>query len=127
MSVDTSADQRLAGQRSLHLLLLLFAVILSTVFGGELLVMYLLERMLPADSGEWTAILLDAGLLSAIVTAVVLPFMLHLRRLHLRQARNTPAPAIHARPTRHRQHHRHQRPHQLCQRPLLRNQRLYPG
>jgi hypothetical protein len=50
MSVDTSADQRLAGQRSLHLLLWLFAVMLSAVFGGELLVMYLLERLLPADS-----------------------------------------------------------------------------
>ncbi len=88
MSVDTSADQRLAGQRSLQLLLL-FAVILSTVFGGELLVMYLLERLLPAESSEWTVALLDAGLLSLLVTAVVLPFMLHLRRIHLRQARNT--------------------------------------
>jgi PAS domain S-box-containing protein len=89
MSVDTSADQRLAGQRSLHLLLWLFAVMLSAVFGGELLVMYLLERLLPAEVDEWTWILLDAGLLSVIVSAVVLPFSLHLRTLHLRHARNT--------------------------------------
>ncbi|MBI5898565.1 MAG: response regulator [Rhodocyclales bacterium] len=88
MSVDTSADQRLAGQRSLHLLLLLFAVMLLAVFGGELLVTYLLERLLPVGVNEWTRILLDAGLLALIVSAVVLPFMLRLRRLHLRQARN---------------------------------------
>jgi PAS domain S-box-containing protein len=89
MSESSTAEYRLAGTRSLGLLGLLLTVTLCAVFGGEVLIMYLLERLLPPDASEWTYILLDAGMLSLLVVAVMLPFMLHMRNLHLRQARNS--------------------------------------
>jgi PAS domain S-box-containing protein len=89
MSESSTADHRLAGRRSLGLLGLLLTVTLCAVFGGEVLIMYLLERILPPDASAWTRILLDAGMLSLLVVAVILPFMLHMRNLHLRQARNS--------------------------------------
>ena len=88
MSESAAAQYRLAGTRSLGLLGMLLTVTLCVVFGGEVLIMYLLERLLPPDASEWTYILLDAGILSLLVVAVILPFMLHMRNLHLRQARN---------------------------------------
>jgi len=87
MSKTTSAEDRLAGRRSLRLLLLLLAVTLLTVFVGEVTVMSLLTLLLPPHTAPWVRTVLDAALLALLVTAVMLPLMLHLRGRYLRQAR----------------------------------------
>ena len=71
----------------MRLLFVLLAVTLGVVFFGELAIMRLLPQLLPADAGEWTESLLDAGLLSLLIALIILPLMLHFRQRNLRVAR----------------------------------------
>ena len=71
----------------MKLLLILFTVMIAVVFFGELATMYLLPRVLPEASGEWTSALFDATLLSLLLAAVLLPLMLHYRTRNLREMR----------------------------------------
>lgn len=89
MSKLTSAEDRLAGKRSLGLLLLL-AVALVTVFVGEVTIMSLLGLLLPPQTAPWVRSVLDASLLALLVAAVMLPLMLHLQLRYLRQSRKAP-------------------------------------
>ena len=70
----------------MHLLFLLLAVTLCVVFFGELAIMFVLSRLLAEDASEWTRLLLDAGLLAALLAVVIVPLMLHIRKRHLRVA-----------------------------------------
>ena len=88
MSAGSAADYRLAGGKSLALVGQLMTAILAAVFLGETLILVLLRRILGPDSGDLARLLLNAGLLSLLVVATVLPLALRIRRQHLRQARN---------------------------------------
>lgn len=87
MTPDPVADARLSGKKSLRLLFILLAVTLGVTFFGELAVMIVVPYLLPADASKWAVALFDAALLSAVVTAVVLPLMLYYRQRNLRVVR----------------------------------------
>jgi PAS domain S-box-containing protein len=87
MTTDPIADTRLAGKKSLRLLFVLFAVTLCVVFFGELVVMLALPYLLPVNAGKWIEALFDAALLSTVLTAFILPLMLHYRTRNLRVVR----------------------------------------
>jgi PAS domain S-box-containing protein len=87
MPSDPLADTRLAGKKSLRLLLTLFAVTLGVAFFGELVIMVVMPYLLPTDAGKWIEALFDATALAAIVSAFILPLMLHYRKRNLRVAR----------------------------------------
>ena len=87
MTSDPVAEARLSSKKSLRLLFILLAVMLSVTFLGELAIMLALPHLLPADVSEWASTLLDAGLLAALLTVVMLPLMLHFRQRSLRVAR----------------------------------------
>ena len=89
MSAGSAADYRLAGGKSLALVGQMMFAILAAIFVGETLILVLLRRILGPDSGDATRLLLNAGLLSLLVGATVLPLALRIRRQHLRQARNS--------------------------------------
>ena len=89
MTAGSAADYRLAGGKSLALVGQLMTAILAAVFLGETLILVLLRRILGPDSGDLARLLLNAGLLSLLVVATVLPLALRIRRQHLRQARNS--------------------------------------
>ncbi len=71
----------------MHLLLSFLAATLSVAFLGELAITLALSRLLAEDTTEWTRWLLDASLLAALLTVVILPLMLNLRQRNLRFAR----------------------------------------
>ena len=87
MTSDPVAEARLSSKKSLRLLFILLAVMLSVAFLGELAIMLALPHLLPADASEWARTLLDAGLLAALLTVVMLPLMLFFRQRNLRVAR----------------------------------------
>ena len=87
MTPYSTAEERLAGKRSLRLLLGSLAAILGVAFFGELAIMFVLPHLLPADASEGLRDLADAGLLALLLTTVILPLLLHLRRRNLRVAR----------------------------------------
>jgi PAS domain S-box-containing protein len=87
MTTDPIAEARLAGKKSLRLLFVLFAVTLCVVFFGELAVMLVLPYFKPANAGKWTEALIDAALLSTVLSSFILPLMLHYRKRNLRVVR----------------------------------------
>ena len=87
MKLDPIAEERLTGKKSLRLLLILLAAALAVAFLGELLITLALRHLLPANASELTAALLDAGLLSVVLSTVLLPLMLNFRQRNLRVAR----------------------------------------
>lgn len=60
---------------------------LGVAFFGELAIMLVLPYLLPAGTSDLARTLIDASLLTAMLTAVILPLLLHLRRRSLRVAR----------------------------------------
>ena len=87
MTSYSAAEERLAGKRSLRLLLGALAVMLAVAFFGELAIMFALPHLLPSGASELTRTLLDSGLLALLLTAVILPLLLYLRRRNLRVLR----------------------------------------
>jgi PAS domain S-box-containing protein len=87
MTSYSTAEERLAGKRSLRLLLGALATVLGVAFFGELAIMLVLPYLLPAGTSDLARTLIDASLLTAMLTAVILPLLLHLRRRSLRVAR----------------------------------------
>ena len=87
MTPYSTAEERLAGKRSLRLLLGALAVMLGVVFFGELAIMLALPYLVPAGTSDLVRTLLDASLLAVLLAVVILPLLLHLRRRNLRVAR----------------------------------------
>jgi PAS domain S-box-containing protein len=87
MTPYSTAEERLAGKRSLRLLLGALTFMLGVVFFGELAIMLALPYLVRAGTSDLVRTLLDASLLAALLAAVVLPLLLHLRRRNLRVAR----------------------------------------
>ena len=87
MTPYSTAEERLAGKRSLRLLLGALAVMLAVAFFGELAIMFALPHLLPPDASELTRTLLDSGMLALLLTAVILPLLLNLRSRNLRVLR----------------------------------------
>lgn len=81
------AEDRLTGRRSFRLLVWTFAVIVGATFVAEVMVMLALPRFLPEGSSPLTETLVDATLLAIMLSGVVLPLLVRIRRRHLREAR----------------------------------------
>ncbi len=87
MTPYSAAEERLTGKRSLRLAFGFVTALLVVAFVGEVAIMFLLPELLPAGTSELTETLVDAGLISLILAATILPLILYLRKRNLRVLR----------------------------------------